>query len=234
MPQQHGFDVPLGSQSSSGVAAPVMIDLSSSWHEHVYQDAAGNISRVPWACGRPNPVFISWLNTEAPGMIRPGGRVVVVGCGLGDEVSELADRGYDVQGFDISPTAISWARQRFPVLAKNFMVADLFQPPPRFRHRFDLVVEIDTLPSIHPSVREHAANALSSLVTPHGTVLAICRGRDESDLLDMTHPPPWNLTVSELTGLMESTGLRPMRRPDDFMDDDSPPKRRLRAAFVRV
>jgi hypothetical protein len=149
-------------------------------------------------------------------------------------VAELADRGYDVQGFDIAPTAVNWARQRFPSLGGSLMVADLFNLPTRMRHRFDLVVEIYTLQSIHPTLRERAAEGLASLVTPHGVLLTICRGRDESELLDYTRPPPWALTRSELTGMMESRGLRPIRTPDDFTDAESPPKRRLRAAFVRA
>jgi SAM-dependent methyltransferase len=211
-----------------------VMEIAPSWHEQVYHEAAGDISRIKWAEGRPNPMLISWLNAEAPGLIRPGGRVVVVGCGLGDDVAELADRGYDVQGFDIAPTAINWARNRFSQLAKNLLVADLFNLPTRLRHRFDLVVEVYTLQSVHPSMRERAAESLASLVTPHGVVLTICRGRDESELLDYNQPAPWALTVSELTGLMEARGLRPIRNPDDFMDDETPPKRRVRAAFSRV
>lgn len=205
-----------------------------SLHEQIYQEARGEITRVPWAAGRPNPLLVSWLNAEAPGLIRPGSRVVVTGCGLGDDVCELADRGYDAMGFDVAPTAITWARQRFPSLAKNLVVADLFNVPPRFHHRFDLVVEVYTLQSVHPTVRERAAEAMASLVTPHGVVLAVCRGRDESELLDYNQGPPWPLTVSELTGLMEAAGLRPIRTPDDFMDDENPPTRRVRAAFVRA
>ncbi len=217
------------------VEAPAAVmEIAPSWHEQMYQEAAGDISRIKWAEGRSNPMLVSWLNAEAPGLIRPGGRVVVVGCGLGDDVAELADRGYDVQGFDIAPTAINWARQRFSQLAKNLLVADLFSLPTRLRHRFDLVVEVYTLQSIHPSMRERAAEALASLVTPHGVVLTICRGRDENEMLDYNQPPPWALTVSELTGLMEAKGLRPIRTPDDFMDDEAPPKRRVRAAFSPV
>jgi SAM-dependent methyltransferase len=208
--------------------------LNPSLHEQVYLDARGDISRVPWADGRPNPMMVSWLNAEAPGLIRPGSRVAVSGCGLGDDVCELTDRGYDALGFDVAPTAINWARQRFPSLAKNLVVADLFNVPSRFRHRFDLLVEIYTLQSVHPAARERAAEALASLVTPHGVLLTICRGRDEAELLDYNAGAPWPLTASELTGLMEAAGLRPMRTPDDFMDDETPPKRRVRAAFTRA
>lgn len=226
-----GGGTPVGAamETSTGV-----LEIAPTWHEQVYRDAAGDMSRVRWAGGRPNPMLISWLNAEAPGLIRPGSRVVVVGCGLGDDVAELADRGYDVQGFDIAPTAVNWARERFPGLAKSLVVADLLALPSRLRHRFDLVVEIYTLQSVHPSSRERAGEALASLATPHGVLLTICRGRDETELLDYTQPPPWALTATELTGLMEAAGMRPMKSPDCFTDDETPPKKRVRAAFSRV
>jgi SAM-dependent methyltransferase len=233
--QHHALhETELQSISTVGGGTGVMTETAPSYHEQAYREAHGDISRVCWADGRPNRMLISWLNAEAPGLIRPGSRVVVVGCGLGDDVCELSDRGYDAQGFDIAPTAINWARQRFPSLAKNLMVADLMNLPPRFRHRFDLVVEVYTLQSMDPATRERAAEALASLATPHGVVLAVCRGRDESELLEHTQGPPWPLTVSELTGLMEAAGLRPLRAPDDFLDDEAPPVRRVRGAFVRA
>lgn len=203
------------------------------WHDSVYLQAEGDIAKVRWADGKANPMMVSWLNAEAPGLIRPGSRAVVVGCGLGDDVVELVNRGYDAVGFDVSPTAVSWARKRFPEHASLFSIADLLSLPGKFRHRFDLVVEIYTLQSLEPMRRERAAAAVASLAGPQGHVLTICRGRDESELLEQVHGPPWPLSPGELLGLMEASGLRPFRDLDDFFDEESRPVRRLRGVFVR-
>jgi SAM-dependent methyltransferase len=239
-----------GLESSSVIRAPVRVEAASDSpslavataeappelanFESIYSQAQGDPAKVPWARCRPNPMMVAWLNAEGPALVRPGSRVVVVGCGLGDDVVALCDRGYDVVGFDVSPTAINWARARFPDQASCFAVGDLLALPGRFRHRYDLVVETYTLQSLHPSLREDAAAAVGSLVSPRGLVLAICRSRDEAELLENVQGPPYPLTLAEIAGLMESVGLRPLRPIDDFLDDETPPVRRLRGAFVHA
>lgn len=203
------------------------------WFEGVYAGAMGEVSRVPWAHGKPNPFLLSWLNAEAAARVRPGSRAVVVGCGLGDDVVELLNRGYDAVGFDVSSTAVEWARRRFPLHAQAFVHADLFQLPARFRHRFELVVEANTMQAVDPSMREGAARAIGELCGPRGLVVAVCRGRDEQTLLETIQGPPWPISAGELCGLMEAAGLKPSRAIDDFEDEQSPPVRRLRGVFER-
>lgn len=204
------------------------------WFEEVYRDAAGELAGVPWARGATNPCLLSWLNVEASAKVRPGSRAIVVGCGLGDDVVELLNRGYDACGFDVSATAITWARQRFPDRASAFLHADLMSLPARYRHRFELVVEVNTLQAVHPSQREIAAQAIGDLCGPRGVVVAVCRGRDESVLLETVQGPPWPLASGELAGLMEVAGLKPSRGIDDFEDECTPPVRRLRGVFERA
>jgi hypothetical protein len=217
---------------------PVVIDAprgaepgQPGWFDALYRSADGDASRIPWADGRPNPSLVCWLNAVAPGLIRPGSRAIVVGCGLGDDVAELINRGYDAVGFDVSPTAIDWARRRFPQHAGAFCVADLLGELPRFRNRFELVVEISTIQSLPPASREQAAGAIVSLLGARGVLVAIARGRDETELLENVQGPPWPLTKSELTGLMELHGLKPIAPIDDFTDGETPPVRRLRGTF---
>ena len=209
-----------------GLSAP-------QWFDAVYRDARGDAAAVPWADLRSNPMMVAWLNAEAPGLIRPGSRVVVVGCGLGDDVSELANRGYDAVGFDVSPTAVEWARRRFPGLSAAMLQADLLALPTRLLRRFDLVVENYTLQALPPALREQAARAVASLACPRGHVLTIASGRDADEPLDPAAGPPWPLAARELTGLMEQAGMRPCRPIDDFLDGEDPPARRLRALFSR-
>lgn len=213
------------------IDGPMTVAPALTRHEQMYRDACGDPSRLPWEDGCADPLLISWMNAEAPGLIRPGARAVVVGCGLGDEVRELTDRGYDAVGFDCAPTAISWARQRHPDLSRSLFQADLLDPPPKFRHRFDLVVEVNTLQSMHTGLRESAARSLASLVTPHGVVLAVCCGRDDVAPLDETQGPPFPFAPAELTRLLGDAGMRPLRPLEDISAGG---KRRLRGAFVRA
>ena len=202
------------------------------YFEELYQGAEGDTTRVPWARCQTNPALRTWLDSEAPALIRPGATACVVGCGLGDDVRELADRGYDVVAFDVSPTAVHWAQARHPEIAPRFIVADLFNLPASLQRRADLVVEINTLQAVHPDLRSQAAAGVVSLIRPRGTVLAICRGRDEGG----PHPerPPFPLSPAELNALFAAHGLAPLRELDDFLDEESPPVRRLRGAFRRA
>ena len=203
----------------------------SRWFEDLYHDAAGDLSRIPWGDGRPSPSLQAWLNTEAPSLVRPGATACIVGCGLGDDVQELAARGYDVLGFDVSPSAVQWARTRHPDIADRFVVADLFSLPGSLPRRWDLVVEISTLQALHPDLRATAAAGIASLARPRGMVLTICRGRDEDQPLP--DAPPFALTPRELTDLFAPHALIPTRSIDDYQDDEAPPVRRLRCAFKR-
>src|SRR5258705_7114435 len=133
------------------------------WFERLYREAEGDSSRIPWGDGEASPAMVAWMNREAPAMVRPGARVAVVGSGLGDDVRELADRGYDVTGFDISPAAVEWAKRLHPDIAERFAVADVMDLPSSLKRRADLVVEVSTIQAVHPSLREKVAGGIAAL-----------------------------------------------------------------------
>jgi SAM-dependent methyltransferase len=215
-------------------AVPTMdADLVAAF-DAAYRNAAGNASAVPWHRDGPNAPLVWWQNHEAPGLVRPGGRVAVVGCGLGDDVAEIEGRGYDVVGLDVSSTAIEWARTRHAACADRFVIADTMSPPSRLRARFDLVVEVYTLQSLPISLREPALVGVASLMKPHGTLLVICRGRCESEPCDAGKGPPYPISRPELEDLAARQGLSPLREIEEFMDGETPQKRRLRVALRRA
>lgn len=203
--------------------------------DSVYQDASGDISKVPWAHRQPCPSMMAWMNAEAPSLIRCGARAAVVGCGLGEDAVALHERGYDVVAFDSSPTAIEWAKRLHPEHTEVFVHADLFDLPHRMRNRFDLVVEVHTLQALPPEYRPALTAGMASLLSPRGGILlAVCRGRDANEPLDLQAGPPYPLSVHELESLMDSVNLVPLRAVDEFLDGNEPPTRRLRGAFRRV
>ncbi len=202
-------------------------------YEHFYVTASGDPTCLPWHHSGANHALIDWLHTEAPRQVRPGARTIVVGCGLGDDVIELANRGYDACGFDISPTCIDWVRRRFPDDAERFFLGDVLDPPTRLRARFDLVVEAFTIQSVWPSVREQVFAGVVSLAKPHGTVLTLARSCEENTRIEECECAPYPLCQSELLGRMEQLGFSPIHELDCCVDDLDPPHPCLRAAFRR-
>lgn len=200
--------------------------------EAIYTEADGNPSRIPWADGRPSPALVNWLNAIAPSLIRCGGRVAVVGCGLGDDARELIKRGYDVLAFDCSETAVNWARSLDPMNASAYHVADLFDLPTRWHHRFDLVVEVNTLQAMPPEHREGAITPLADMLAKHGHLLVICRAADE--VVSEESGPPWPLTQDELINGASEAGLKLTEPVCCFDDDETPPVARMRALFCRA
>ncbi len=64
-----------------------------------------------------------WLDDFAA-LVRPGGRVLDLGCGSGEPIArDLIRRGFRLTGIDTSPTLIGLCRERFP--GEEWRVADM-------------------------------------------------------------------------------------------------------------
>ena len=172
----------------------------SAWFDAVYETAGDDAAAVPWADLAPKAELVDWLAAH-PG---DGQLAVDVGCGLGDNAEALAQAGYRTTGFDLSPKAVAWARQRFPQSAVDYRAADLFDLPADWLGRFDLVHECYTLQALSGDLRERAFAAVASLVAPGGRLLVLTRTAPEGSTPD---GPPWPLAPSEL-GRFSSLGLQ--------------------------
>lgn len=213
-----------------GASSTLSLETTVEYFESIYKEAQSDVAQIPWADQRPKPALVNWLNAVAPSIIRCGARVVVVGCGLGDDAREIIRRGYDVTAFDCSTTAVNWAKRLDPDNARCYCAADLFNPPLKWKHRFDLVVEINTIQSLSPDRHERALKAIADLMSPHGYLLVICRCADEP--VSLEDGPPWAMTREELLTIAEQAGLKPAE-VSVFMDDEDPPVQRLRGLFKR-
>ena len=84
-------------------AAALAAGEPTSWFEPLYAAAGRGEVSVPWAARAPNPHLLDWLDGSPVEV--SGRKVLVVGCGLGDDAEAVAARGGIVTAFDIAPSA---------------------------------------------------------------------------------------------------------------------------------
>ena len=184
------------------------------WFEALYKESNGDIEQIPWADLAPNRFFKNWAESN---QLKGSGRsALVVGCGLGDDAKYLHDLGFQVTGFDISPTAIEWAKKLYGASDISFAAADLFDPDPAWINAFDFVLEIYTIQPLPIEMRPQVIDAISKFVAPRGRLVVVTRGREDEEQPDKL---PWPLSRHDLSRFLENglaeTGFTEVWDPED-------------------
>jgi SAM-dependent methyltransferase len=196
-----------------------------SWFDQLY--ANGDVATIPWANLEPNPNLVSW-NSDSK--FNFDGRLCLkVGCGLGDDCEYISSCGGVVTGFDISPTAIEWCQRRVPNSDVEYLVQNVLEVPQEWARKYEFVLESYTLQVLPPDIRQQAIAALADCVADDGTLLVICRARQEAAPKGQM---PWPITRRELESF-GNEGLT-LIQLEEFRDNETPPVHRFRAEFQRV
>jgi SAM-dependent methyltransferase len=198
------------------------------WFEALYQEAKSGDATIPWADLEPNPRLIEFWKVHP--LETAGKRAIVIGSGLGDDAEQLAAWGFATTGFDISKTAIEATKKRYPETRVEYVVADLFDPPPAWLRAFDFVLEIYTVQALVGELRSKAIGAIAQFVAPGGRLFVIARGREENE--PEGQGPPWPLTRAEMDGFRRA-GLEE-ESFEDYAEPEPPWVRRFRALYRRA
>lgn len=177
---------------------------ATGWFEELYREAAGNNEHISWADLEPNRFFCEWA--EKTNLKGDGRTALVVGCGLGNDAKYLYDLGFDVTAFDISPTAVEWAKRLHKDTDIRFETSDLFQPPLEWvtstdKTGFDFVLEVYTIQPLPLDMRPKVIDAIAAFVAPKGELVVVARGReDEEEPIEL----PWALSRKDLSRFEEN------------------------------
>jgi len=147
-------------------AAPVTVDSGGvgSWDDAYTQGWA------PWDIGRPQPVFVRLA--DAGDFTSP---VLDSGCGTGEHALMLAERGLQVLGVDVAPTAIGLAREKAAQrgVSVEFEVGDVLALD-RLGHAFATVVDSGVFHTFDDADRSRYVASLALVVEPGGVIHLLC------------------------------------------------------------
>ena len=191
----------------------------TGWFDALYKEAGSDNGKIPWADLEPNRFLRAWAEkTNLRGNNR---NALVVGCGLGDDAKFLFDLGFKVTAFDISETAIEWAKRLHADTDIDFHAADLFIPPRGWLSAFEFVLEVYTIQPLPLEMRPRVIDAISNFVAPHGKLAVVTRGReDNEEPLEL----PWALSRKDLSQF-ERNDLKQIHFEEMLGDEDEPVKR---------
>jgi len=174
---------------------------SLGWFDALYKESNGNPELIPWADLTPNRFFTSWA--ESRKLKGDGRTALVVGCGLGDDARYLHEIGFRVTGFDISSTAIEWAKRLHAGTGIVFETCDAFQPFRGWLGAFDFVLEVYTIQPLPLEMRPQIVDAIAAFVAESGTLAGVTRSRDDDFEPDIL---PWPMSRQDLSRF-EDNGL---------------------------
>jgi SAM-dependent methyltransferase len=197
------------------------------WFDALYREAAGDNERIPWADLEPNKFLRRFAEkTNLQGRDRTA---LVVGCGLGDDARFLHDLNFRVTAFDISPTAIEWARRLHRDADIKFVVADLFDAPKQWYQAFDFVLEVYTIQPLPLEMRSKVIDAIANFVKfPAGKLVVVTRGREDDE--EPTELP-WPLSRKDLSRFA-ANNLKETYF-EEMPGDEEPPIRRFVVEYER-
>ena len=199
---------------------------ATGWFDALYKEAEGNNEHIPWADLVPNRFFREWA--EKVGLKGENRRALVVGCGLGDDARYLYDLGFKVTAFDISPTAIEWARRLHHETDINFVVADLFDTPNEWYQAFEFVLEIYTIQPLPLEMRSGVIDSIANFVEFGGKLVVVTRGREDDEI---PAELPWALSRKDLSRF-EENGFKQLSF-EEVADDEEPPVPRFVVEYIR-
>ena len=196
------------------------------WFDALYKEAAGNNEKIPWADLEPNKFLRRYAEeTNLQGNNR---NALVVGCGLGDDARFLHDLGFNVTAFDISKTAIEWARKLHHDTDIKFFAADLFDAPKNWYQAFEFVLEVYTIQPLPLEMRSQVIDAIANFVRFDGKLLIVTRGREDDEIPTEL---PWALSRRDLSRF-EKNNLK-QTHFEEMLGDEEPPIKRFVVEYQR-
>lgn len=143
-------------------------DTGQRW-EDIYQGSP--LEHLPWEEGQPAAELVTLIES---GVVEKGAALDIC-CGSGNNAIYLAKHGFTCHGIDISPTAISYARQKASKAGvRCALVTGNTLQLPYPDNTFTLVFDRGCFHSIAPPDRQTFVMSVYRVLKPSGKYQLIC------------------------------------------------------------
>jgi len=199
----------LAVESLMGISAPRVLTAGAHWERPTDWEGLYQTGDTRWDKGEPAPGLVDVL---AQGIAEIGQRVLVPGCGRGNDLRPWLEAGCQVVGADLAPSAVEAARRVFRSEPRAEIRRGEFLEWTAERGTFDWVFEHTLWCAIPPGRRQDYVRAVTAAVKPGGHYLAINYLQPDDE-----QGPPFSTTMAELrTSLGEAFELLDHWLPRSF------------------
>ena len=145
-------------------------DMNQVDTESIYQKMP--LAEIPWNIETPPDALVELVES---GSVNPC-KTLDLGCGAGNYAIYLATKGFDVTGIDISPSAISFAREnaRKKGARCQFLVCDVLGDMDEVAGTFDFAYDWELLHHIFPEKRKKYMENVHKKLKPGAKNLSVC------------------------------------------------------------
>src|ERR1700735_159925 len=159
-----------GPRPAAQPSGGVPFDFDALYRGESPSEGVPAMATPPWDTKAPKENVIAW---QEGGWVH--GRVLDIGCGLGDNAVYLAQQGFNVTGLDLSPTALITAERRSKDagVTVKFAVTDSTKLE-GYTDAFDTVVDSGMFHCLADDAKRSYAAAAHRATKPGATLLLSC------------------------------------------------------------
>src|SRR4030065_1213250 len=139
------------------------------------------LEELGWELGKPRPILVEFIEK---GLIKKG-KALDICCGTGTNTVYLAEKGFEVTGIDISPTAIGYAEKKAAQskVQVSLKVQDFLELP--FEdEEFNFVFDMGCFHHVKPEDRATFINGVNRVLKKRDNYMLTC--------FSYKNGPAWN------------------------------------------